>query len=233
MRARLSYQNVVATIAAVLLLAGGTAYAANQLAKNSVGTKQLKKNSVTAKKIKKNAVTAAKIKKNAVTSAKIADGSIKAADIDLGSTNFTRLVSRLHTDTDKAFEVGSPLYPIGTVTQNAGEDQFYYGSIDLTLPASCAAPRTVLAYLLLDADPIAPEDEEVIGFLELEDDVGGQQTRREGFTVYPGALFNPPTRGAPATTISHSLIAYLGGVTCASGGGVTATGATVDVIGAK
>jgi hypothetical protein len=61
---------------AVFLVLGGTAFAATQLGKNSVGTKQLKKNAVTAAKIKKNAVTTAKIKKDAVTGAKVNEGTL-------------------------------------------------------------------------------------------------------------------------------------------------------------
>ena len=63
-RKRVTFANVMSTIAVFLVIGGATAIAASQLAKNSVGSKQIKKNAVTAKKIKKNAVTAAKIKKN-------------------------------------------------------------------------------------------------------------------------------------------------------------------------
>ena len=61
-RPKLTYANVVATLALFIALGGATALAASHLGKNSVGTKQLKKNSVTTAKIKKNAVTGAKIK---------------------------------------------------------------------------------------------------------------------------------------------------------------------------
>ena len=68
---RLTYANVMSSIAVFLVLGGGAAFAAGQLGKNSVGTKQLKKNAVTRAKIKKNAVTTAKIKNGAVTGAKV------------------------------------------------------------------------------------------------------------------------------------------------------------------
>lgn len=84
-RKRLTYANVMASIAVFLVLGGATAIAANQLGKNSVGRKQLKANSVTAAKIKKNAVTTAKIKNNAVTGAKVKDGSLTGTDINLGT----------------------------------------------------------------------------------------------------------------------------------------------------
>jgi hypothetical protein len=61
LRPRLTYANVVATLALFLVLTGGAAYAATRLAKNSVGSKQLKKNSVTGAKIKDGTITGAKI----------------------------------------------------------------------------------------------------------------------------------------------------------------------------
>lgn len=61
LRKRLTYANVMSSIAVFLVLGGGAAFAATQLAKNSVGTKQLKRNAVTAAKIKNGAVTASKL----------------------------------------------------------------------------------------------------------------------------------------------------------------------------
>lgn len=51
LRTRLTYANVMATIAVFIALGGG-AYAASKLPKNSVGGKQIKKNAVTSKKVK-------------------------------------------------------------------------------------------------------------------------------------------------------------------------------------
>lgn len=78
---RLTYANVMSSIAVFLVLGGATAFAAAQLGKNSVGTKQLKKNAVTTAKIKKNAVTTAKIKKSAVNAAKIKPDAVTTAKI--------------------------------------------------------------------------------------------------------------------------------------------------------
>jgi hypothetical protein len=66
---RLSYANVMSTVAVFLVLGGATAFAA--LGKHSVGAGQLKKNAVTSAKIRKNAVTTAKIRNHAVTAAKL------------------------------------------------------------------------------------------------------------------------------------------------------------------
>ena len=73
-RQRLTYANVMSSIAVFLVIGGATAFAA--LGKNTVGSKQLKKNAVTTKKIKNNAVTTPKIKNGAVTAAKLAAGAV-------------------------------------------------------------------------------------------------------------------------------------------------------------
>lgn len=70
-RKRLTYANVMSSIAVFLVLGGGAAFAATKLSKNSVGTKQLKNNAVTTAKIKKNAVTGAKVKNNSLTGSDI------------------------------------------------------------------------------------------------------------------------------------------------------------------
>jgi hypothetical protein len=62
-RKRLTYANVMSSIAVFLVL-GGAAFAAVQLPKNSVGSKQLKK--------------------NAVVSSKVKDGSLKGIDFAKG-----------------------------------------------------------------------------------------------------------------------------------------------------
>lgn len=83
-RKRLTYANVMSSIAVFLVL-GGSAFAATQLAKNSVGSKQLKKNAVTAAKIKNNAVTAGKLKNGAVTGGKLANGAVTGGKLANGA----------------------------------------------------------------------------------------------------------------------------------------------------
>ena len=70
LKSKLTYANVMATIAVFIAL-GGASYAATQLPKNSVGPKQLRKNAVTTAKVKKEAITAAKVKKGTLTGAQI------------------------------------------------------------------------------------------------------------------------------------------------------------------
>ena len=82
----------MATITAFAVLAGGTAFAANQLGKNSVGKKQLQGNAVTTAKIKKNAVTKAKIKNGAVDGQGPSTARSAAADSTSPTCPFSRIV---------------------------------------------------------------------------------------------------------------------------------------------
>jgi hypothetical protein len=72
-RERLTYANVMSTVAAFLALGGATAIAASHLEKNSVGSRQLKAK----------AVTTGKLAPNAINGSKVADGSLTGADIKI------------------------------------------------------------------------------------------------------------------------------------------------------
>lgn len=79
-RKRITYANVMSSIAVFLVLGGATAFAASK-----IGANQLKANSVLTGKIKKEAITTSKLKKNAVTGVKVKDGSLTGSDINLGT----------------------------------------------------------------------------------------------------------------------------------------------------
>jgi len=55
---RVTYANVMSTIAVFLVIGGGAAFAASKLPKNSVGGKQLKTNAVTSPKVKDHSLLA-------------------------------------------------------------------------------------------------------------------------------------------------------------------------------
>jgi hypothetical protein len=109
---RLTYANVMSSLAVFLVLGGATALAAG-LAKNSVGTKQLKKNAVTAAKIKKNAVTTTKIKKDAVTGAKVNEGTLGTVPSAAIANGLSPLeaVHLVGNPGEPGFENGSINYP--------------------------------------------------------------------------------------------------------------------------
>jgi hypothetical protein len=88
-RQRLSYSNVIATLALFLAL-GGVAVAAG-LPKNSVGPKQLKRGAVTAAKIRKQAVTTAKLANGAVANGKLGPNSVGPNNIGNGAITSAKL----------------------------------------------------------------------------------------------------------------------------------------------
>ncbi len=87
---RLTYANVMATIAVFCAIGGGT-FAFAALKKNSVGTKQIAKNAVKEAEIAKNAVTAKKIAAGAVTDAKLGAISVGADELQDGSIGTAKL----------------------------------------------------------------------------------------------------------------------------------------------
>src|SRR5262245_61371447 len=104
MRSRLTYANIVSTLCLFLLLAGGAAYAASHLAKNSVGTKQ--------------------IKKNAVTGAKVKNQSLTGRDINLAKLG--TVPSATHASSADSIPPPEPIHLIGA----PGQPDFHGGAIN-------------------------------------------------------------------------------------------------------
>ncbi len=77
-RKRVTYANVMSSLAVFLVLGGATAVAAKK-----IGSNEIKGNSITTGKIKKNAITTSKIKKNAISTAKIKNGAVTGPKINL------------------------------------------------------------------------------------------------------------------------------------------------------
>jgi hypothetical protein len=238
LRDRLTYANVVSTLALFLVLAGGAAYAA-RVAKKSVGAPQLKANAVTTAKIKANAVTNRKIKANAVGTGKIKDGAIESAkiaaagvrgsDIDLDSTPFGRVTHEARGSSIAPITGSEQIYPLSgaTFTQAADETDAFYGALDVRFAATCNLPRFVSARIVLDAkDPLDPEPFEIVAAGSVSEDSGGGTLERR--------LELSPTssRFEPGAARSHTidLVSY---GNCASGSGISAVFGGVDVIGVR
>jgi hypothetical protein len=85
-RSRLTYANVMATIAVVLSLGGATAFAADHLAKNTVGTPQLRANSVTGPKVKDGSLTGADIDASTLGLVPSAQKAVTATSADSAVT---------------------------------------------------------------------------------------------------------------------------------------------------
>lgn len=120
-RTRLTYANVMSSIAVFLVLGGATAFAASK-----IGSNQLKSNSVTTGKIKKEAVTTAKIKKDAVTGAKVKESSLGEVPSAANAAN-ANAVNGMH--------LGRINFVAGANTSNTT----IFSANGLTLNASCDA----------------------------------------------------------------------------------------------
>jgi hypothetical protein len=124
-RPRLSYANVVATLALFLALSGGVVWAAHkitskQIGKGAVKNKNLAKNAVKAKNLAKNAVTSAKLKKGAVTNAKVGNGAVNFSKLAAG-TNVIASATGGPVSAKQEGLVDLPLNPPLTVTPVAGQ----------------------------------------------------------------------------------------------------------------
>lgn len=139
---KLTYANVVATLALFLALSGGVVWAAGK-----VGAKNLRANAVTAGKIKRNAVTNAKIRGNAVTAAKIKAGAVDFTKLAAG-TGLVASATGGPVAADGVAPLNVPLNSAVTFTPAAGVASFLsveakginLGRID---PAKPCAPQVV------------------------------------------------------------------------------------------
>lgn len=145
-RSRLSYANVVATLALFIAL-GGVSYAAVVLPANSVGTKQIKSGAVTGAKVKDKSLTAADFKGSVqgpagaqgpqgpagkdATAAAIADGSLTGAKLALAAVK----AGQLGAITVRTQSVNLPAGEGGSaeVSCNAGE-RLLSGGADSPVP---------------------------------------------------------------------------------------------------
>lgn len=102
-RQRLTYANLMSSIAVFLMLGGATAIAAKTvLPKNSVGTKQLKKKAVTSAKIADGSVRGADIADGSVTTAELADAAATLAKLADDSVDGAKLVDGSVSSADLA-----------------------------------------------------------------------------------------------------------------------------------
>jgi hypothetical protein len=136
LKPRLNYANVVATLALFIAVGCGSAFAASQLGKKTVGTKQLKKNAVTPAKIRRNAVTTAKVKKQAITAAKVENGTLTGAQINASTLGTVPTAQQANTlaAPESWHEVGAP-----------GEPSFQNGWENFNIKIS-TQPETVAFY---------------------------------------------------------------------------------------
>jgi hypothetical protein len=88
---KLTYANVVATLALFLAVSGGAVMAASQLGKNAVQSKNIARNAVKSQDIASNAVKTRNLAKNSVKSAKLAANAVTEKKIAKGSITRAKL----------------------------------------------------------------------------------------------------------------------------------------------
>jgi hypothetical protein len=119
LRPRLTYANVVSTIALALAIGGGTAYAATK-----IGTKNIRYHAVTGSKLASNAVTASKVKNSALSSWDIRNNSIRSDDIRTGTLQASDFAPNQIPKGDKG-DKGDPATSIfGVVSAGGGLTSF-------------------------------------------------------------------------------------------------------------
>ena len=150
LRSKLTYSNVVATLALVLVLTGGTVYAAVQLGKNDVKSKNIAKGQVKGSDLAKNAVTSPKVKDGSLQSADLAAGIFSGLDLDVAGTAASGPKTGINTATTSPLPLtGKTSFTpkAGEVAALAAEGRFTIASTDATKFCSPAV------FLLVNGQP--------------------------------------------------------------------------------
>jgi hypothetical protein len=80
LRPQLTYANVASTLALVLAVGGGSAYAASKIRTRNIST-----HAVTASKVAFNAITASKVRNSSLSGKDVRNGTIRSGDVDNGT----------------------------------------------------------------------------------------------------------------------------------------------------
>ena len=173
LRPRLTYANVMATVAVFIAL-GGASYAAIKLPKNSVSSKQLKKNAVTTAKLKKEAVTGAKVKK----------GTLTGTQVNASTLGTVPSANQAHTaDTANALGPQEAWHAVGA----PGEPLFEHGFMNYPLSPPASYER--LAFF-----------KDAAGIVHLKGGVLGGAADKSVFRLPPG--FRPASETFLAIPVS-------------------------------
>ena len=135
LRSRLSYANVAATLALVLVVGGGTVYAAAQLGKNDVKSKNIAKGAVKTADLAKKAVTSPKVKDGTIEAKDLAAGVIPALDADVTGSATAGPQGGINTDTSSPL----PLNGTTSFTTSASEVGAIAAEAQFTIATTNAA----------------------------------------------------------------------------------------------
>jgi hypothetical protein len=201
---RLTYANVMSSIAVFLVLGGATAFAATK-----IGANEIKANAITTGKIVKEAITAGKIKNGAVTGGKLAEGSVNGGKLVDGSVNGAKILDGSVGEADLANEaVGNAKIKNGAVTSS----KLAPGTLSPVCPSGTtsvgglcfetgergAATYVAAIEACTNAGRLLPQASELIAFakrsaLPNQEWSGSPYSNLEAFTIESGgALSNKP-----------------------------------------
>ncbi len=154
LRSRLTYANVMATIAVFMVLTG-IGFAVAKLPKRSVGPRQLKNGAVHTKKIHRNAVNSSKIKTGAVGRSEIASGAVGTHEISNKSVT-RKKISDAAIPLLGTLRTGQTLrgtFNVGGAPGGAGNES--HQGISFQFPLSNTPTSGTPNVIDLDADPTA------------------------------------------------------------------------------
>jgi len=193
---KLTYANVVATLALVIAVGGASALAATHLAQNSVGPRQLRKNAVTNAKIKDGAVTGAKIKLSTL-------GTVPSAQRATEAESAARAATASLAERATSAALAGALSPPEAIhfVNAPGEPPFENGFADLTIgssPAGFYKDRECIVHLVGTmrgesqhvAFRLPPADapaQEAFGAIAVAGPEAGNLTVAPGGTVEPAS----------------------------------------------
>jgi hypothetical protein len=115
---KLTYANVIATIALFLALGGGAVVAAEQLGKNAVKSKNIASNAVKTQDIARNAVKASKLAANAVKNKNLAKNAVSGGKVKKGTLTRTQLAAGTLAGLQVADALGSNVPALGSTPPN-------------------------------------------------------------------------------------------------------------------
>jgi hypothetical protein len=198
-RPRLTYANVIASLALFIAL-GGAAMAAG-LPKNSVGPNQIKKGAVTAKAIRKQAVTAGKIAPKAVVAGKLGPNAVLPGNLGAGIIDSSKISAAAVT----AEKIKNNVITTNKLNNGAVTSQKIATSgVGTTNLAEGAVTTAKLANASVTAAKLAPEVLNNVSPLKAAQtlrgvfNLGGTNTTEESVAVrgsisFQQALLNTPT----------------------------------------
>ena len=217
LRKRLTYANVIATLALFLAL-GGTSYAVTALPKNSVGTQQLKKNAVTGPKVKDGSLSSADFVAGTLLKGDTGAPGATGATGPQGETGIAGPAGAQYSSVDGDSQTNPILsnavsVASGTIYLDQAGKYAMFARLDTTLAVNiCAGAATPVLFLQVDGTVLAKSGRTfadggsqwdgfvLFGKMNVAQTVGNHTAR-----VMAGCTDN----SAPSSTPTHYNVAFL------------------------